>query len=295
MSIMYFHTQCIPCLLEKAINQIPKETDERQKLNFTKKVLSIIADAPNEMSAPEIVAQITNLHNQQFGITDNFLHIKQYFNALMLSKEALVQEKIKNADDSLYTALCYAMLGNYIDFGALNNVDENYLETILRTADNFKFETQEYEYLKEDLNKAHNIVYITDNCGEIVMDKLLIKKLLQLFPNLCINVIVRGAPVLNDATIEDALQIGLSEIAPITPNGTNIAGTCINKISTESRKLIDNADIIIAKGQGNFETLRFCGKNIYYLFLCKCNLFSERFGVEPCSPMMLNDLRIKRI
>lgn len=292
MSTLRFHTQCIPCLLEKALKQIPKEADETEKLCFAKTVLHIMSDAPVNISAPEIVARITELQKTVFGIEDNFSEVKKYFNNLMMTKEKTIENKILSAEDSLYMALCFAMIGNYIDFGALNNVNEEYLDSILVSPESHKFDSAEYANFKKDLENAKNLVYITDNCGEIVMDKLFIKQLFKEFPSLSVDVIVRGAPVLNDATTKDAVQVGLTEIVPVTDNGTNIAGTCLDRISEKAKQIIDNADVIIAKGQGNFETLNHCGKNIYYLFLCKCNLFAERFGKEKCSGMLLNDIRL---
>lgn len=293
MQPIRFHSECIPCLIDKALNQIPQNASEEVKLNFSKNVLKIISNAPITVTAPEIVANITDLTNAAFGKTDNYSEVKQYFNALMLSKEKYIKSKIKDSDNPLYLALCYAMLGNYIDFGAMNNVDENYLNSILNTAAKLEFDSREFINLKTDLEFAKSLVYITDNCGEIVMDKLFIEQIKNNFPLLDITVIVRGAPVLNDATIEDAIAIGMTETNIVIPNGTNIAGTCLDKISFETKNLIENADVIIAKGQGNFETLSYSNKNIYYLFLCKCNHFANRFGVKRCTGMMLNDLRMK--
>ena len=293
MQPIRFHSECIPCLIEKALNQIPENSPEAEKLSFSKTVLHIISDAPVTVTAPEIVAKITDLTTATFATKDNYSEIKQYFNSLMLSKEEYIKSKIKASDNPLYLALCYAMLGNYIDFGAMNSVDENYLNSILNTANELEFDSHEFINLKSDLQYAKSLVYITDNCGEIVMDKLFIEQIKKVYPLLDITVIVRGAPVINDATIEDALAVGLDKTAPVIPNGTNIAGTCLDKISEKALYAIENANVIISKGQGNFETLSYSNKNIYYLFLCKCNHFANRFGVKRHAGMMLNDLRMK--
>lgn len=129
------------------------------------------------------------------------------------------------------------------------------------------------------LERASKLVYVTDNCGEIVLDKQLIRFLKEQFPNLEITALVRGKQVLNDATIEDAQQIGLTELVPVMENGTGIAGASMRAINEESRKALENADVILAKGQGNFESLYGCGLNVYYLFLCKCDWFVRRFGL----------------
>lgn len=110
-----------------------------------------------------------------------------------------------------------------------------------------------------------------------------------MYPTLNIKVIVRGYPILNDATIDDMKTIGLDKLFDIISNGTNIPGTSLNQISPIALEAIDNADVIIAKGQGNFETLRGCNRNIFYLFLCKCQLFTEKFNVPQFTPIIKNE------
>ena len=294
MKTIRFDTKCISCICNKFTSNLPSNMDEEQKLGYAKKMLRIMADAPDTMSAPEIVAEITALKNATFGFKDDFAEIKQHFNALMMKKESDVLKSINNSCDPLLTAVCYAMLGNYIDFGAMDNVDEQKLEEMLKNVGGINPSTFEFEQLKADLEKAKRLVYLTDNCGEILLDKLLLKTLKKAYPELNMTVIVRGEAVLNDATLDDALQIGLPDVCPVIPNGTNVAGTCLDRISAEAKKTIDLADVIISKGQGNFETLHDCGLNVYYLFLCKCNLYSERFKVPALSGMLLNDKRMNK-
>lgn len=294
MDILRFDTQCIGCIYNKFTSNLPECTDERLKLDYARKILRIIADAPDSMSAPEIVARATALKNSTFGYKDDFAEIKRHFNALMLKKESDIEKAINNSPDPLYLALCYALLGNYIDFGAMDNVDESKLNEMLDTIKDVKPDIIEFDNLKKDLESAGRLVYLTDNCGEILLDKLLIKTLKKVYPRLSVTVVVRGEPVLNDATAEDAEQVGFFDVAPVISNGTNIAGTCLDKVSDDAKKAIDSADIIISKGQGNFETLHDCGLNVYYLFLCKCNLYSERFSVPKLSGMLLNDRRMNK-
>ena len=123
-------------------------------------------------------------------------------------------------------------------------------------------------------------------------DKIFIKTILQEFPQISAEVIVKGNPVLNDATLEDALQIDLNSVVKVSHNSSGMAGTVLGDISDQALKKLDSADIIIAKGQANFETLRHCGKNIYYIFMCKCKLFADRFNLPKFSGMLLNDLRM---
>ena len=151
---------------------------------------------------------------------------------------------------------------------------------------------QEYLHFRKDLSAASHLVYLTDNCGEIVLDKLVIILLKELCPELDITVIVRGFPVINDATMEDAQDIGLAELTTVIGNGSEVGGTWLPHISSEAREALESADLIIAKGQGNYETLHDCGLNIYYLFLCKCKWFQYQFNAKPLQGMFINERRI---
>jgi uncharacterized protein with ATP-grasp and redox domains len=152
---------------------------------------------------------------------------------------------------------------------------------------------KEYELFVKDLSCAKRLLLITDNCGEIALDKLFLTRIAKTYPELEIKVMVRGKPVFNDATIEDARQVGLDKMFEIIPNGSGIVGTVESDISEKAKKVLCEADVIIAKGQANFETLCHCNKNIYYLFLCKCKMFSDRFGVPQFTGMLINDLRLR--
>ena len=130
----------------------------------------------------------------------------------------------------------------------------------------------------------------TDNCGEIVTDKLLLRTLRRLNPALSMTAILRGAPAGNDATLEDARQVDLTAVADhIMGNGTGIPGTPLNRVSPEALAVIRDADQLISKGQANYETLGGCGLNVFYIFMCKCELFTERFGVPRFSGILTRE------
>lgn len=293
MSVPRLNSECLKCLLNKHINNIPNDVKEETKILYIQELLNILSGATMEMSAPEIVVQINQLRKEMFGYEEDFADVKTYFNDFMLAKEPQIEAKITATEDMLEQAIMYAMLGNYIDFGAMAKVDEETLNQMLDNTQSIRFEKEELENLRNDLAMAKKVVFLTDNCGEIVFDKLLIKTMSILYPNITIDAIVRGKPVLNDATMDDAKQVGLDLLVNVLDNGTDIAGTCLHKISELAKEKIEQADVVIAKGQGNFETMRYCKKNVYYLFLCKCKLFAERFGVPLYSGMLVNDLRIK--
>lgn len=284
-------SECITCILDKYLKRYPSQASEEQKLQYMKSVLSLLSQVSGNVSAPEAVAMITQIQKDLFGIKDDFCEEKQRFNDLMLEIAPRLKHQITEADDPFYMAVCYALVGNYIDFGAIKSVDEESLFSMLGEAHNLNFDIDEYRRLKADVLSSKRMVYLTDNCGEIVADKLLISVIKEINPDTDITVIVRGAPVLNDATLDDAVRVGLDEVAKVISNGTPVAGTALAMVCDEAKEAIDSADVIISKGQGNFETLWGCGKNVYYLFLCKCELFAERFGVKKFTEMLMNDLR----
>ena len=293
MVVERLNSQCIICLLDKYLKNIPDSIDEKTKIQYMQKVLSIISEADKSMSAPEFTEKILTVQKELLGSITDYSAIKSHFNSLVMSIEGEIEDKINASTDKFKTALLYAMSGNFIDFGAMESVDESRLFETLDNAENIEISKTEVENLRQEIINAKNLVYLTDNCGEIVLDKLFIKIIKDLNPKIRVDVIVRGQAVLNDCTIEDAMEIDMYSVADVISNGTAIAGTCLNRISIEAKNLIDTADIIISKGQGNFETLHHCGKNIYYLFLCKCKMFAERFDVKLFSGIIINDLRIK--
>lgn len=284
---------CMCCALNKQEQKIRHYPDMEKKTEYMKKVMALIANTEENDCAPSLSVDIQKLYSSFWNYPmEDFTKIKKEFNQLMLNMEASIEDKIRKANDPLEKALLYARIGNYIDFAALSNVDQSTVITLLDEKSSEALDEKEYENFLRDLSSARKLVYLTDNCGEVVLDKLAVKILKEQYPDLDITVIVRGYPVVNDATMEDAEEIGLTDLVKVIGNGSNVGGTWIPGINSESRELLYDADLIIAKGQGNFETLNDCGLNIYYLFLCKCDLFQRRFHAENLQGMFLNERRL---
>lgn len=288
--IVRLKPECIDCLLKHHLNVAPEGTDVKLKLEYMKRLMQIIVDAKLEDSAPTLNPAIHKLQKDMFGmVLYDYTEIKKHYNELMMEKVPEIEKAILTSEEPLKLAIQYAMTGNYIDFGAVDNVNENDLNKYLMAAKDISVNEEEYVSLKNDIKKAKSLVYLTDNCGEVVMDKLFIEEIGRQNPELHITVIVRGEEVLNDATIADAEQIGLTDIVKVIGNGSGIAGTSMSDISKEALELMEQADVLIAKGQGNYETLQHCGLNVYYLFLCKCMMFANRFLVPQFTGMLIND------
>ena len=291
---MNLNPYCMCCAVNKQEEKIRKFPDMDKKTEYMKKVMSILSSAEEQDCSPSLSVEIKKLYSEFWNCpAEDYTEIKKEFNQLMLNVEASVEEKIRTSADPLETALLYARIGNYIDFAALENVSQETMLKLLENENQEPLSQTEYANFQTDLSTAKTLVYLTDNCGEIVLDKLAVKILKEKYPQLNITVIVRGYPVVNDATMEDAEEIGLTDIIKVTGNGSNVGGTWFPGLSNEARTLLEQADVILAKGQGNFETMNDCGLNVYYLFLCKCDLFQRRFHAKALQGMFLNERRIQ--
>lgn len=292
MEIIRLYPECVKCLLSKQLEKCPKDTPLDKKVDYIQKILQIVAEAPKSTSAPVLVRSMYDLQKEMFGIDADYTEIKSYFNQMMLALEENMWEEIQKAKDPMRKAIQYAMMGNYIDFAALKEVDEYKLKSFLDKAENENVDEVELVALKEELKKSKKIVYLLDNCGEIVTDKLLMRIIKENYPQIHIIAMVRGGQVMNDATREDAKEVELEAIAQVIDSGSNVAGTSLMEVSLEARNVLESAEVIISKGQGNFETLHQCGKNIFYIFLCKCEMFMERFSLPQFTGVLIHEKNI---
>lgn len=287
--------ECLVCCRKKAEGLLEQyRVSEETRHAILKRVDKFLQNDEKtaDMSAPVMMAEILSMVDEKVGIMDAYEKPKKQYNQKLLEMEESVIDDIEEAEDEFLAAIQYAVTGNYIDFGAMDDVSEDLLGELLENRSDVELNEEELVRLRRELEEAGSLVYITDNAGEIVLDKVFIKTLLKLYPKLNVTVVVRGFPTLNDALYEDAEMIGLTDIVKVMPNGTDVPGTPIDEVDPEVRRLIDDADLCIAKGQGNFETLHGCGRNIFYLFLCKCELFTRKFQAERFTPVLKNELRI---
>lgn len=286
---MKVSAECIHCLVKRQAENIKAYPDEEKKADYLRQVLGIIAEKAADEPAPVLLSHIGRLHEDFFGKPFSFEALKKGYNEMLLEKEVEIRKNINTAKDPLALALRYAQIGNYIDFGALGSVDDEKLAAFLQQAADLPLSAKTDAAFRADLQTAKRLVYLTDNCGEIVLDKLLLETIRKQYPQVECTIIVRGEPVLNDATMEDAKQVGIDACGKVIPNGTNIAGTYLPWLSAEAKMAVDAADVLIAKGQGNFESLHGCGLPLYYLFLCKCQWFMERFALPQFSGVFVQE------
>lgn len=273
---------CAQCLYDRQAGI----TDNKEYLSRIKKLLS---ERDENDTAPYMVYQFNKVYEEHFGKKASFLSVKKKYNDLVLSMEDSIRNEIAKSEDPLKKALLYARVGNYIDFGAMNNVDE---KTFIALFDNVSLSANDektYESFIRQCESAENFLLITDNCGEIVLDKLFLEQLRIRFPMLSFDALVRGKEVLNDATMEDALYVGLDNFATLYSNGEAIAGTVTGMLPPDAKKILAGADVILSKGQGNYESMCNQGMHIFYSFLCKCELFTTRFQVPRLTGIFIEE------
>lgn len=279
---MRINESCAACLFDKQKNL----TDDEDYLTEVKRLIDTRQESD---TAPYMVYLFDQVYEKRFGKRAPCQAIKKQYNDLALSMEAALRKEIEASPEPLETALLYARIGNYIDFGAMNHVDE---ETFLKLFENVKASKHDAAVMRSlfrQCEDAKSFLLIADNCGEIVLDKLFLSELHRRFPELDLSVMVRGGEVLNDATMEDAEYVDLPQIARVISSGSNTAGTIYDMLSPEAKDTLDSAQVILAKGQGNYESLSHQGRHIFYSFLCKCELFTERFSVPPLTGMLVEE------
>lgn len=286
---MRLNSMCIRCLVDKQEAGIAKFKDEEKNTAYMKEIAKIIGESDDEASSAYLVYLFNQVYRRYFGEVKDYSEIKKEYNSYVLAMEDELYQEIGEAKDPLAQSIVYARIGNYIDFGAMQHVEKAEFLELFQEKEKNLLDQSVYEDFLKDCQKGKNFLLLADNCGEIVLDKLFLRELKKRFPHLILSVMVRGEEVLNDVTIKDAEETGICTVAKVVSNGNGVGGTVVDMLSEEARQVLDQADVMLAKGQANFETLHGCGRNIYYSFLCKCDWFSGRFGVEKYTGMFLRE------
>jgi hypothetical protein len=275
--------RCFFCFVSAFEKLLEKENiSDEAKSSFTHDMLSLYQKNRDKLISPEFARELHILlrgytHNQ-----DPYKEAKKKFNDLALKMWPELNKLILRSKDPYDTALRLAIAGNIIDFAA--NDKFNLQETIDRVLIS-EFATDHSTELKRRLEKARTVLYLGDNAGEIVFDKLFIKTIKH--PE--VIYVVRGAPIINDATIEDADYIGMKEIAEVITSGYDAPSTIIDKSSEQLREYFKKADIIISKGQGNLEGLLLLNDDrVFFLLMVKCDVIAETLKVKNGSFVVYN-------
>ena len=286
---IFADSRCLLCQLERNLSTARKLGDEQKATAFAKDLMIHLASAPAGVPAPYFTPGVTKLFHEHYGLSmDRYQDEKRQSNAFVLARMDSIRQRVTQSADPVLTGLKFAILGNYIDFSALRDqVSFEFLDELLLSALDMELDGDNYASLCAELENGKDLLYLTDNAGEIGFDRIFAEELQKKYPHLRITFCVRGGPAANDATREDAAEVGIP--FPVIDNGNLVPGTMLDQLSAEAKTAMDTADVIIAKGQGNAETLLGCGYNIYYAFLIKCPLFVEKFGKEKLTPMLVKE------
>ena len=283
------NTECLQCYLKRNLELVRPLGTEEKAMAFAKELMKHYIDAPAGVSSPWFSPKVADLLHEMYDLPiDRFRQEKLDSNRFVMERFEQIRRKVETAPDPVFAGLQFSILGNYLDFGALQGqVSFERLERMLDEALDMELDRDNYEALCRDLEKGTKLLYLTDNAGEIGFDRIFAEEIAKKYPHLSITFCVRGGIANNDATREDAAVVGIP--FPIIDNGNRIAGTQMDQLSEEAETAIKTADVIIAKGMANTETMFGCGYNIYYAFLIKCQRFVTIFGHPMFTPMLVKE------
>ncbi len=271
---MEIFLDCLPCFLRQVLEAsrlVTEDKDIQEKI--IKETIKLISDYPNYRYSPEIGRAMHQIVKKHTGVNDPYKHIKSESINKALKIYPSLKYFLYKKPERLYWGLKIAATGNNIDSAIYSDINiskciENELEK--------DFSICDIEKLESKLKRAKKLLIIGDNAGETIFDRVLVEE----FLNLDITYAVRSEPIINDATIEDARASGLDHCTRLISTGCNAPGLIIDECSEEFLKIFSDADIVISKGQGNYETLSDNTRNIFFLLKAKCPVISNKLGVN---------------
>ncbi len=273
---------CVPCIIRQTLEAARLVSpDHAVHEHVLREILHWVSEIDLNQPPPVMGQRIHRLLREIIGQDDPYRDAKEQQNRMALALLPELRTRIQATDDPLIIASRLAIAGNVIDMGVNGKVTESSIYESVSQALTEPFVGDENEF-RSAVAEAQSILYLTDNAGEIAFDRLLIEQLLPAR----VTVAVRGNPVINDATMTDARTVGLHEIAGIIDNGSDAPGTLFDDCSQEFRRRFSEADLILAKGQGNFETLSDEPNNIFFLFRVKCQVIATHIG-QPVGTQVL--------
>ena len=282
-------TQCLQCHMGRHLENARKLGDEATAMAFARELMQLYIQAPADAASPWLGPATTELYRKYYGIAgDRYAEEKHLSNRFVMERLAAITAMVDKEPDPVYAGLQFAILGNYLDFSALQGqVSFEKLDAMLETFRDITVDKAVYAQLCGDLAAGKQLLILTDNAGEIGFDRVLAEKIFEKYPHLTITFCVRGGYAHNDATREDAQYVGIP--FPVIDNGNCVGGTQLDQLSPAAEAALHSADVILAKGMGNTETMYGCGLPVYYAFLVKCQRFVTAFGKPLMTPLLVRE------
>lgn len=269
---------CVPCFARQAVDLARQiSDDESYQAHFLRKAFRGLSEMDFSQPPPAVAQYLHHLASQMIDgdIDASYSELKRRFNQLALKLRPELRERIRTTHQPITLAIKLAIAGNAIDAGIKSALSDEDLHEAVELALSSEL-AGDPTLLVHAIQDAGSILYLADNAGEIVFDKLL----LELLPRHKITVVVRGSNILNDATMEDAISTGLTEIVNVIDNGSNAPGTLLSDCGSDFLRRLEQADLVIAKGQGNFETLKDAlPQETFFLLKVKCEVVAKEVGV----------------
>jgi len=265
---------CVECILNQSKRVAEAiHADDKLTQKITSTALEMSKDFSFKQNPPEVATPLYEKMAEIAGKKDLYDEVKKLSTLKALSFVPHLENEIKNSSNPLFTATKVAVAGNVIDLAAEVEFDlHEELDKIFHT----DFSVNDFELLEEKLSKASTLLYVADNAGEHIFDKIYIQTISSLFPQLKITYMTRGNAIINDVTFEEAQEAGFEEICHLVSSGVNTPGFVYNRANKNSQELFDKADVIITKGMGNYECLSDYGrKNLFFLLKVKCNVVAR--------------------
>ncbi len=274
---MKTYLDCLPCFCRQALEAVRFVTDDESvQEQVLRRVLEESSRMDLQMTPPEMGRFIHRLIRDLTGNTDPYQEIKTQFNRSALELYRQLEEKVRVASNPLEAAVRLAIAGNIIDFAAMPGLKNSQVQNAVDEALRTPLVGDGLEVFEQAIEESRQILYLGDNAGEIVFDRLLVEQL----PLEKLTYVVKAEPIINDATMEDARATRLTEIVEVIDNGGDAPGTILGECSEDFQRRFETADMIIAKGQGNFETLSDAPGNIFFLLMAKCPMIAKEIGCE---------------
>jgi uncharacterized protein with ATP-grasp and redox domains len=234
--------------------------DETMHERVLRELLGMWQAMDMRQSPPAMAQKIHRYLRQLTGVADPYLDVKNHYNAFALGLYPELRERVENSPDPFETAVRLAIAGNIIDFGVNSNVEQSTVQDAILRSLSEPIDHDAVQSLRRAIDQAEDILFLGDNTGEIVLDRLLIERM----PRDRITYVVRGHPILNDALLEDARTVGLTDLVEVMDNGSDAPGTILETCSDAFRRRFEQADVIIAKGQGNYESLSETQRPVFF-------------------------------
>lgn len=276
--------KCLPCFVEQGCKIASMVTDDEKKQEeVIRKILRLTSEISLDKTPPSVAKEIHNIIYNITNESDPYKELKDKSNEIAEDILPTFEKEVENSDKKFALIIKLIIAGNTIDYGANKNfnLDNKLIDIFHEAIKEYDLNPDSLDLMENKMNAADNILYIMDNCGEAVFDKLLLERYKEK-----ITAVVRGGPILNDITMREAEKIGITDLVNVITTGENTPGVTMEDTSDEFKKALDKADLVIAKGQGNYESLSNIQKPAFFILRVKCPVVAKDINAPTGEPVI---------